>query len=86
MPKEKIAAAVIALAELSLGKNPHELTLEKSLRRDLGVDSLDSLELVMRIEDEFNVQFDGEVASKIDTLGDLVSYITAAQTPQTTNI
>lgn len=86
MANQKIGAAVIALAEQSLGKNPHELTLEKSLRRDLGVDSLDSLELVMRIEDEFDIQLDEEVASKIDTLGDLVTYIAAARVPHNSNV
>ncbi|PKK92621.1 MAG: acyl carrier protein, partial [Tenericutes bacterium HGW-Tenericutes-6] len=44
---------------------------------DLGADSIDAVELIMNIEDEFNVQVSDEEAQNIKTVGDLVKYIEA---------
>ncbi len=51
------------------------VTLEASLKDDLGADSLDAVEIVMDIEDEFGVEIDDTKAEAISTVGDLVSYI-----------
>lgn len=51
---------------------------EQSFRRDLGADSLDSVEIVMAIEEVFGVEFDENTAAMVDTVGDLVSHIETA--------
>ncbi len=52
------------------------ITMESSFREDLGADSLDVVELVMAVEEEFDVEFDDEEAENITTVGDAVNYIT----------
>ncbi|MDE6047665.1 MAG: acyl carrier protein, partial [Anaeroplasmataceae bacterium] len=52
-----------------------KVTLEASLKDDLGADSLDAVEIVMDIEDEFGVEIDDTKAEAISTVGDLVAYI-----------
>lgn len=52
-----------------------KVTLDASLKEDLGADSLDAVEIVMDIEDEFGIQIDDEKAESITTIGDLVQYI-----------
>lgn len=57
-----------------LSKDPEEVTLEASFIDDLGADSLDQTELLMALEEEFNVDIDDE-ANSIETVGDAVNYI-----------
>ncbi len=52
-----------------------KVTLDASLKDDLGADSLDAVEIVMDIEDEFGIQIDDTKAESITTIGDLVQYI-----------
>ncbi|WP_050614746.1 acyl carrier protein [Bacillus testis] len=52
-----------------------EVTLEASFKEDLGADSLDVVELVMELEDEFGMEISDEDAEKIATVGDAVNYI-----------
>ncbi len=59
-----------------LSKTSDEVTLEASFIDDLGADSLDQTELLMALEEEFNVDIDDE-ANTIETVGDAVSYIAA---------
>ncbi len=54
-----------------------KITLEARLAEDLGADSIDAVELIMNIEDEFNVQVSDEDAQGIKTVGDLVKYVEA---------
>ncbi len=54
-----------------------KVTLQARLAEDLGADSIDAVELIMNIEDEFNVQVSDEEAQNIKTVGDLVKYIEA---------
>lgn len=56
-----------------------KVTLEASLKDDLGADSLDAVEIVMDIEDEFGVEIDDTKAETISTVGDLVAYIEELQ-------
>jgi acyl carrier protein len=58
-----------------LGVEESEVTLEASFKDDLGADSLDVVELVMELEDEFDLEISDEDAEKITTVGEVVNYI-----------
>jgi len=58
-----------------LGVDESEVKVEASFREDLGADSLDVVELVMELEDEFDMEISDEDAEKIATVGDAISYI-----------
>ena len=60
-----------------LGVEEGEIKLESSFKEDLGADSLDVVELVMELEDEFDMEISDEDAEKMNTVGDVVNYITA---------
>ena len=61
-----------------LGVNASLVTNEASFTADLGADSLDTVELIMEFEKEFNIQIPEETAEKIATVGDAVAQIEAA--------
>ena len=52
-----------------------KITLESSLSEDLGADSLDAVELIMALEDEFGVTVSDDVAQSIRTVGDIVELV-----------
>ena len=54
---------------------PDKITMETSLIYDLGADSLDVVELLMSIEDEFSMEIPDEEIENIKTVGDIVKYI-----------
>ena len=56
-----------------------KVTLEARLAEDLGADSIDAVELIMNIEDEFKIEVSDEQAQSIKTVGDLVKYIQAVK-------
>jgi len=56
-----------------------KVTLEASFKEDLDADSLDVVELVMELEDEFDMEIADEEAEKINTVGDAVDYINNLQ-------
>jgi len=58
-----------------LGVDEAEVTPEASFKDDLGADSLDVVELVMELEDEFDMEISDEDAEKITTVGEVVKYI-----------
>jgi len=58
-----------------LGVKPEEVVPEASFIDDLGADSLDTVELVMALEEEFGVEIPDEDAEKIATVGDAIRYI-----------
>ncbi|MEW9050439.1 MAG: acyl carrier protein [Neobacillus sp.] len=58
-----------------LGVDESQVTLEASFKDDLGADSLDVVELVMELEDEFDMEISDDDAEKISTVGDAVNYI-----------
>jgi acyl carrier protein len=60
-----------------LGVEESKVTLTAKFKEDLGADSLDIVELVMELEDEFNLEISDEDAEKITTVGEVVSYIQA---------
>ena len=58
-----------------LGVDPAEVTSEAHFINDLGADSLDTVELVMALEEEFNLEIADEEAEKLDTVGKAAEYI-----------
>jgi len=56
-----------------------QVTMEASFAEDLDADSLDVVELVMELEDEFDLEIADEEAEKISTVGDAVEYIDSIQ-------
>ncbi len=60
-----------------LGKNISEVTNEASFTADLGADSLDTVELIMEFEKEFNITIPEDAAEKIVTVGDAIEQIKA---------
>ena len=58
-----------------LGIEESEITESASFTNDLGADSLDTVELIMEFEKEFNVSIPDEDAEKIGTVGDAISYL-----------
>jgi acyl carrier protein len=70
-----IKSKVIAIIVDKLGVEESEVTHEASFTNDLGADSLDTVELIMEFEKEFNIAIPDDQAETIQTVGDAVSYI-----------
>jgi acyl carrier protein len=60
-----------------LGVNADQVTLAAKFIEDLGADSLDTVELVMAFEEEFEIEVPDEEAEKLQSVGDVVNYITS---------
>ncbi len=58
-----------------LGVDKEQVTMEADLAADLGADSLDAVELIMAIEDEFDITVDDEAAQTFKTVGEIAAYI-----------
>jgi acyl carrier protein len=71
-----ISAKVKAIIVDKLGVDESEVTPEASFTNDLGADSLDTVELIMEFEKEFNIAIPDDQAEKIGTVGDAITYIT----------
>ncbi|MCF6461044.1 acyl carrier protein [Clostridium sp. Cult3] len=52
-----------------------DITMDTSFRKDLGADSIDLVELIMALEDEFDLEVEDDEVEKINTVGDAVNYI-----------
>lgn len=72
---EKLTEIIVA----ELGVNKEDVTLEADLNDDLGADSLDAVELVMAIEDEFDISVSDDVAQSFKTVKQIVDYIEQQQ-------
>jgi acyl carrier protein len=70
-----IASRVKAIIVDKLGVTEAEVTNEASFTQDLGADSLDTVELIMEFEKEFDIQIPDDQAENIATVGDAVSFI-----------
>ncbi|MCD4772879.1 MAG: acyl carrier protein [Bacteroidales bacterium] len=70
-----IATRVKAIIVDKLGVDEGEVTPEASFTNDLGADSLDTVELIMEFEKEFNIAIPDDQAEKIASVGEAISYI-----------
>ena len=70
-----IAGKVKAIIVDKVGVDEGEVAPEASFTNDLGADSLDTVELIMEFEKEFNISIPDEEAEKIATVGDAVSFL-----------
>lgn len=58
-----------------LGVEEEKVTLEANIQEDLGADSLDTVDLITTIEDEFDISIPDDAVEEIKTVGDIVNYI-----------
>jgi len=75
MDEAQIKEKVIAIVAEQMGVDKSELSLETNFVNDLNADSLDTVELVMEFEDEFETSIPDEEAEKIQTVGQAVDFI-----------
>ena len=73
--KDRVQAIVVE----QLGVKPEQITLEAKFIEDLGADSLDTVELVMGLEEEFGNEIPDEEAEKLVTVGDVITFIEESQ-------
>ena len=71
----EVAQRVKAIIVDKLGVEESEVTPNASFTNDLGADSLDTVELIMEFEKEFNISIPDDQAEKIATVGDAISYV-----------
>ena len=62
-----------------VGVDADQVTMEASFKNDLNIDTLDLFEMVMALEEEFDVEIPSEDLEKMDTVGDIVAYIESKQ-------
>lgn len=73
--EEKVKAIIVD----KLGVSEDEVTPEATIQQDLGADSLDTVDLIMDFEREFDIKIPEEEAEKIQTVGDAIKYIEDAK-------
>ncbi|MDE0792779.1 MAG: acyl carrier protein [SAR324 cluster bacterium] len=76
---EEIQAKVVKIISEQLGKDESEISMSSNFIEDLDADSLDTVELVMALEEEFEVDIPDEAAEKITTVQSAVDFITEAK-------
>ena len=70
-----VKSKVVSIIVDKLGVEESEVSNEASFTNDLGADSLDTVELIMEFEKEFNIAIPDDQAENIQTVGDAISYI-----------
>ena len=68
---------LISLVENQLGKDEADVSMESHFIDDLGADSLDTVELVLELEEHFDIEIPDDVASTLLTVGDVFNYLEA---------
>jgi len=74
-----VSQRVIDIVAEQLGVDKEKVTSETSFVNDLGADSLDTVELVMELEEEFDINIPDDAAEKIQTVGQAIDFIQKAQ-------
>ena len=77
IPVEEVAQKVKQIIAEQLGKPEEEIKEKASFLGDLGADSLDIVELIMTLEEEFDTEISDEEAEKIQTVQEAIDYIVA---------
>jgi len=77
MSQNDVQKRIIDIIARELGVNMDDIKMDATFVEDLGADSLDIVELVMKFEDEFNLEIPDEEAEKIQTVQDAISYVQA---------
>jgi len=75
----EVAEKVNAIIVEKLGVDASQITNEASFTNDLGADSLDTVELIMEFEKEFDISIPDEQAEEIQTVGDAITYLESAK-------
>ena len=70
---------IIKMIANKLGKKVEDITLQSKLIEDLGADSLDIVEMLMMLEDEYGITIPDQDAMKLSTIGDIVTYMEKQQ-------
>jgi acyl carrier protein len=73
---DDIVSRIRRIVAGQLKKKPDQITLNAGLQTDLQGDSLDALEIIFQLEEEFNIKIDEAEAQKIVTVQDIVTYVT----------
>ncbi len=73
--EQEVVGKVRKMVASQLGKSEEEISLESAFIEDLGADSLDLVELVMAMEDEFGLEISDEDAERIVTVQDVINHI-----------
>lgn len=78
MSQEEVAAKVKEIIVELLGAEESKVTDNASFTTDLGADSLETVDLIMKLEQEFDIEIPEDKANTITTVGDAISYVQAA--------